>query len=89
MSASLPNLCVYWDRIFFTTKDTPVQANAELLPESADLHYRGFSVPASDPRHLRPDGYEYASLLKEAPWNPMQGNYTRYGDVLTVALEGR
>ena len=78
------NLCVYWDRIFFTTKDTPVQANAELLPESADLHYRGFSVPASDPRHLRPDGYEYASLLKEAPWNPMQGNYTRYGDVLPL-----
>ena len=78
------NLCVYWDRIFFTTNDTPVETRAELLPESADLHYRGFSVPASDPRHLRPDDYEYASLLKEAPWNPMQGYYTRYGNVLPL-----
>ncbi len=78
------NLCVYWDRIFYTTNDTPVERSAELLPESANLHYRGFSVPTSDTRHLRPDYYEYASLLKQAPWNPMAGDYTRYGNVLPL-----
>ncbi|MCL5671657.1 MAG: hypothetical protein M1423_10245, partial [Acidobacteria bacterium] len=28
-----------------------------------------------------PDHYEYASLMKHAPWNPMRGFYTRYGNV--------
>ncbi len=75
------NLCIYWDRIFFTTDETRVQPTTVLAPLSADLHYRGFSVPASDPSHLRPDYFEYANLMKEAPWNPMTGNYTRYGNV--------
>jgi tetratricopeptide (TPR) repeat protein len=75
------NLCVYWDRIFFTTNDRAVRPATEILPEYANLHYRGFSVPSSDPSHVRPDHYEYASLMKRAPWNPMRGFYTRYGNV--------
>lgn len=75
------NLCVYWDRIFFTTNDRVIQPSAQILPESANLQYRGFSVVASDPHHIQPDHFEYASLMKQAPWNPMQGFYTRYGNV--------
>jgi Flp pilus assembly protein TadD len=75
------NLCVYWDRIFFTTNDRVVQPDREIQPEYADLHYRGFSRPATAPSHVRPDHYEYASLMKRAPWNPMRGFYTRYGNV--------
>jgi tetratricopeptide (TPR) repeat protein len=75
------NLCVFWDRIFFTTDDRQVQPSQVIAPLTADLHYRGFSVPVSDPNHLRPDYFEYTSLLKQSPWNPMTGNYTRYGDV--------
>ncbi|HEX5411586.1 MAG TPA: FG-GAP-like repeat-containing protein [Terriglobia bacterium] len=75
------NLCVYWDRIFFTSNDRVVQPDRAILPEYADLHYRGFSTPATDPTHVRPDHYEYASLLSHAPWNPMRGFYTRYGSV--------
>jgi Flp pilus assembly protein TadD len=75
------NLCVYWDRIFFTANDRVVQPDREVQPDYADLHYRGFSTPATDPSHVRPDHYEYASLLKQAPWNPMRGFYTRYGNV--------
>jgi hypothetical protein len=75
------NLCVYWDRVFFATDDSLIQATTVLAPLSSNLHYRGFSVPVSDPAHVRPDYYEYVDLLKEAPWNPMTGNYTRYGDV--------
>ncbi|HZT68128.1 MAG TPA: FG-GAP-like repeat-containing protein [Terriglobia bacterium] len=77
----ITNLCVYWDRIFFSTDDRPVKPAPEIAPEYADLHFRGFSVPVSDPEHIRPDYYEYASLMKQAPWNPMRGNYTRYGNV--------
>jgi tetratricopeptide (TPR) repeat protein len=75
------NLCVYWDRIFFTTHERVVKPDQEIQPEYANLHYRGFSTPATDPGHVRPDQYQYASLMKRAPWNPMRGNYTRYGNV--------
>jgi Tfp pilus assembly protein PilF len=89
------NLCVYWDQIFFTTDDTPVPSlpaqeggrgspplhRLELPLASADLHYRGFSRPTSDPQHLKPDSFDYLNVLVEAPWNPMRGNYTRYGQV--------
>ncbi len=75
------NLCVYWDRIFYSISDQPVPAAIELPLVSADLHYRGFSTPASDREHLKPDSFDYAKVLSEAPWNPMRGLYTRYGDV--------
>jgi tetratricopeptide (TPR) repeat protein len=75
------NLCIYWDRIFFTTNDRLVKPDREIQPQFADLHYRGFSTPDTDPTHVRPDRYEYASLMKRAPWNPMRGSYTRYGNV--------
>ncbi len=78
------NLCVYWDQIFFTINEEPVTLARRLfeLPlASADLHYRGFSTPSSDPKHLRPDSFDYVKVLTEAPWNPMRGDYTRYGAV--------
>jgi len=74
------NFCVYWDQIFFTSGEAPVPSTVELPLVSADLHYRGFSQPVSDPSHTKPDYFEYANLLADAPWNPMIGNYTRYGN---------
>ena len=81
------NLCVYWDHIFFTTNDRLVHPGPEIAPEYADLHFRGFSTPVSDPSHIRPDYYEYTALMGHAPWNPMRGLYTRYGNV--EALVGK
>ena len=75
------NFCVYWDQIFLTTDEAPVTPTAELPLVSADLHYRGFSTPVSDPTHTKPDFFEYTKLMTTAPWNPMIGNYTRYGSV--------
>ena len=54
---------------------------AELPLVSADLHYRGFSTPVSDPRHQKPDFFDYRHVVAHAPWNPFLGNYTRYGEV--------
>ncbi len=78
------NLCVYWDQIFFSLDDAVAPAPTELPLASADLHYRGFSTPVSDPQHLRPDSFDYQNVLADAPWNPMQGKYTRYGSVVEL-----
>jgi tetratricopeptide (TPR) repeat protein len=75
------NLCVYWDQIFFTTNEAPAPASTELPLLAADLHYRGFSTPASDPEHLKPDAFDYLQVMAAAPWNPAGGYYTRYGSV--------
>jgi tetratricopeptide (TPR) repeat protein len=76
------NLCVYWDQIFFTTNESRIRPNSVLPLQSANLHYRGFSVAVSDPLRRKPDYYEYTHLMEHAPWNPMAGPYTRYGNVL-------
>ena len=77
------NLCVYWDQVFFTHDETtvPPGAGQELPLVSADLHYRGFSTPVSDPEHIQPDTFDYLTVMSLAPWNPMAGKYTRYGPV--------
>jgi hypothetical protein len=75
------NLCVYWDQVFFTTDDTTAPTPVELPLAAAELHYRGFSIPVSDPQHRTPDTFDYHHLLASAPWNPAPGNYTRYGAV--------
>ncbi len=83
------NLCAYWDQIFFTTDETKLVVGpnggrpdvAELPMLGADLHYRGFSTPASDPQHVNPDEFDYERVMTAAPWNPLRGNYTRYGAV--------
>jgi TolA-binding protein len=81
------NFCVFWDQIFFTTEAAPAPRPVELPLASANLHYRGFSTPSSDPAHLKPDFFDYTTVLAEAPWNPMFGNYTRYGDTLKLVSQ--
>jgi hypothetical protein len=81
------NFCVYWDQIFFTTEAAAAPRPIELPLVSADSHYRGFSTPLSDPAHLRPDAFDYTTVLAEAPWNPMFGNYTRYGDTVKLVSQ--
>ena len=75
------NLCVYWDQIFFTTHEAPAPAPTVLPMVAADLHYRGFSALTSDPEHVKPDAFDYQQVMTRAPWNPLRGNYTRYGSV--------
>ena len=75
------NLCVYWDQIFFTTQEAPAPAPLALPLIAADLHYRGFSALATDPEHVKPDAFDYQQVMNAAPWNPLRGQYTRYGAV--------
>jgi hypothetical protein len=75
------NLCVYWDQIFLSLGDSAAPAPTEVQMLAANLHYRGFSTPASDETHRQPDSFDYYKLLADAPWNPLAGRYTRYGPV--------
>lgn len=82
------NLCVYWDQIFLATEEQSIEPSGEAPPISADLHYRGFSTPHSDPAQVGPDEVQYSELDSSAPWDPAPGMYTRYGNVRPV-VHGR
>lgn len=79
------NLCVYWDEIFLS-EDTaaPLVRLTDIQAESADLHFRGFSTPVIHPQRKQPEGFDYARWMPVSMWNPTQGLYTRYGDVLPL-----
>jgi len=75
------NMEFYWDQVFFTVDETPAEFVTRPLPlESATLKYRGFSTPILHPGN-GPERYDYQSLSVGIQWPPMQGRFTRYGDV--------
>ncbi len=72
---------IYWDRVFFTVDEPAAQLRVTPLSiDSAELRYRGFSraVPQG-PR--APAFYDYEQVTTDAKWPPMQGYFTRYGQV--------
>ena len=78
------NMCVYWDEVFFTVDEGTAPETFEVPLLLGDLHHRGFSTPVLDPQGIKPEYFEYTKVLAEPPWNPMVGNYTRYGNVLKL-----
>ncbi|WP_417386242.1 FG-GAP-like repeat-containing protein [Gimesia sp.] len=75
------NMEFYWDQVFFTVDETPAEFVTQPLSlESAMLQYRGFSTPLIHPGN-GPERYDYQSLTTSIQWPPMQGGFTRYGDV--------
>ena len=78
------NMEFYWDQVFFTVDETPAEFVTQPVPlESATLRYRGFSTPLIHPGN-GPERYDYQSLTTGIQWPPMQGNFTRYGDVKSL-----
>lgn len=75
------NMQFHWDHAFFSVGETPAEVKVHPLTlEAANLHYRGLS------RHHwqagnGPDQYDYNTVLPGPEWPPMQGMFTRYGDV--------
>src|SRR5580658_1010299 len=79
------NLCVYWDEIFLSEDPAaPPVRLTDIQAESADLRFRGFSTPVIHPQRTQPEGFDYAQWMPVSMWNPTQGLYTRYGDVLPL-----
>lgn len=79
------NMEVYWDQIFFSETNTNSPINKTVLnPESADIHYRGFSKSFRKGGRYGPHWFDYSSVDKNRKWRDLTGNYTRYGDVLPL-----
>ena len=76
-------LRLYWDRALLQVGESEVQpVVTELLPESADLHFRGHSEPILSITGEEPEVFEYDVLRAgDVPWDPHPGLYTRFGDV--------
>jgi len=75
---------LYWDAAFLTagpqTGDV-VQQPAPMI--AADLHFRGVSQLVQHPG-FGPQRYDYGKVQTSIAWPPMQGGFTRYGDVLEL-----
>lgn len=76
------NLCLYWDQVFLAVESSAAPlVRTALVPEVADLGYRGFSRPVIHPRREQPESFDYQSWMPVRMWNPTPGLYTRYGGV--------
>lgn len=72
---------IYWDQAFFTVDEPRVEIEQTQLDlVRADLHYRGFSRRVLGKNH-GPEWYDYQSVSAAAEWPPLDGDFTRYGDV--------
>ena len=78
---------IYWDAAFFTvgTQAVPMEVTT-VNPDSADLHYRGFSEMYRPNPHA-PHLFDYQKVTKSAQWRDLAGYYTRYGDVAPLLQE--
>jgi hypothetical protein len=76
-------LRLYWDRALLQVGESAVQPTVtELLPASADLHFRGHSEPILSITGEEPEVFDYDVLRSgDVPWDPHPGLYTRFGDV--------
>ena len=73
-------MCVYFDRIFVSTRDEVARCRITTLPVAqADLHYRGFAKMTRD--ELGYERFAYDMVSATGSWNPPRGMLTRFGDV--------
>jgi Flp pilus assembly protein TadD/predicted secreted protein len=79
------NMQIYWDQAFVSRNvaSSPVKITT-LAPMSADLHFRGFSRMYRKGGRYGPYWFAYDDVAKESPWRPIEGAFTRFGDVLPL-----
>ncbi len=76
------SLCIYWDEIFLSEGSVAPQPRlTEMVPLTADLHFRGYSKVEIHPQRMQPEQFRYSPVSSTSFWNPTPGMYTRYGDV--------
>ncbi|HEY7783110.1 MAG TPA: FG-GAP-like repeat-containing protein [Pyrinomonadaceae bacterium] len=82
------NLEVFWDSLEWAPGLSKVtQQMVRLNPETADLHYRGYSVitQANSSSPEVPDYHRLAS--SKQIWRDLVGYYTRFGDVRELLMK--
>ncbi|MBN2173087.1 MAG: CRTAC1 family protein, partial [Bacteroidales bacterium] len=82
------NMEIYWDQIFFSkgNSGSPL-VKTSLEPMSADLHFRGFSNMYRKGGRYGPHWFDYYDVDENSHWRDLTGNYTRYGNVLSLITE--
>ena len=82
------NMQIYWDQAFVSSVATNSTTRVTTLsPLSADLHYRGFSRMYRKGGRYGPYWFAYDEVAKDSPWRPIEGAFTRFGDVLPLLRE--
>ncbi len=82
------NMEIYWDHIYYSNKNVTAPVNSTILnPEMADLHYRGFSRTYKKGGRYGPHWFDYSTVSTDQMWRDLEGNYTRFGDVLPLLTE--
>ncbi|MEO7822729.1 MAG: FG-GAP-like repeat-containing protein, partial [Gemmatimonadaceae bacterium] len=79
------NMQIYWDHAFVAraVADSSTRIT-RLAPVSAELHYRGFSRMYRKGGRYGPYWFAYDDVTKQTPWRPIEGAFTRFGDVLPL-----
>ncbi len=83
---------LYWDAAFFTDGKQNVQVKqTELRLTTADLQFRGYSKRRYEGSVFAdgfgPEDYDYNDTSTIPTWHPMDGEFTRYGDVRPLLTE--
>lgn len=79
------NLQIYWDQATVARNARAATVRVTTLtPESADLHFRGFSRTYRKGGRYGPWWFDYDSVTRESPWRPIEGRFTRFGDVRSL-----
>lgn len=76
---------IYWDEAFVARNlaNSSVRITT-LAPVAADLHFRGFSRMYRKGGRYGPYWLAYDEVTTESPWRPIEGAFTRFGDVLPL-----
>jgi Flp pilus assembly protein TadD len=76
------NMEIYWDQLEWAAGRADAEVRTvRLLPESAELRYRGFSVfHQADKSSPEIPDYDHISTTGQK-WRDLVGYYTRYGDI--------
>ena len=81
------SLEIWWDRIFVTVDDPPVDVRmTELAPAKAELAWRGFSRRYRETPNS-PEIFDHADVDPAPRWQDVPGRATRYGDVTPLLAE--
>ncbi len=78
---------IYWDEAFVAFDNEAIpHAELDCPLVAADLHYRGFSQLLPRPAD-QPHWYDYQRTSQLAKWPPLEGPFTRFGDVLELLTD--
>jgi hypothetical protein len=72
---------LYWDHAFVGVGGTAPLRVTPLALDRADLHYRGYSRMYRKGGRYGPQWFDYETVTREPIWRPIEGRYTRFGDV--------